>query len=321
MNFSDDERNDLLVRVAWYYHKLKLTQKEVGTRLGLSRQKVQRLLQEAREKGIIKVEIESPKVNLLKIEEEIKEKYQIKDAVVAPCSCTGDKLRDSLGKVTSNYIRNLLERDEIKVLGTGWGKTLRSFVDHFQPKDKRENIDVVSLIGNLLTDTAVNPYEIANTLARKLSANCYNIWAPSIVKDASRAEIFKSEEWIKETLDKTRSADLIIVGLGPVSKQATLYNLGYISDSDLETVRAQGAVGDLLGRYFDKDGNLVNLGLHERVIGSSFEEIRDGKGEVIVVAGGDFKLEAMKGALNGDLIDILITDEQLAKKLVDRDEL
>ncbi|MFP4589732.1 MAG: sugar-binding transcriptional regulator [Candidatus Acetothermia bacterium] len=306
---NKQEKDDLLVRVAWYYHKLELTQKEVGEKLGLSRQKVQRLLKEAREKGIIKVQIENPKVNLLKIEEKLKDRYSLSDAVIAPCPSSGDKLRDSLGRVASTHIRKLVENRDIDVLGTGWGRTLRAFVDHFQPTVEKQNMDVVSLIGNLLTDTAVNPYEIANTLARKLSANCYNIWAPSIVEDENSAEIFRQEEWIRETLEKTEAADLLIVGLGPVSERATLYNLGYISNDDLETLQAQGAVGDILGRYFDENGELVDLGLHERVIASSFKQIRDGKGDLIVVGGGDFKLDAMRGALKGDLIDVLITDE------------
>lgn len=313
---KEQERADLLVRAAWYYHKLELTQKEVGEKLGLSRQKVQRLLQEAKDKGIIKVQIENPKVNLLRIEEEMKARYSLSDVVIAPCPSSGDKLRDSLGRVASTHIKKLIGNQDVDVLGTGWGKTLRSFVDHFQPGFNREDMDVVSLIGNLLTDTAVNPYEIANTLARKLSANCYNIWAPSIVEKKSSAEIFRTEEWIKETLEKAEAADLLIVGLGPVSERATLYDLGYISEEDLEALRAQGAVGDILGRYFDEKGELVDLGLHERVIASSFEQIRDGQGDVIVVGGGDFKLDAMKGALNGDLVDILITDERLAQKLV-----
>lgn len=310
---SDD---DLLVRVSWYYHKLKLTQKEVGDKLGLSRQKVQRLLQKARNNGIIQVEIKSPKANLLSIEKNLSDQYQIEDAVVAPHASSDEGLRDSLGKVAATYLKNLLDDEGINVIGTGWGRTLRSFVDSFQPLEERQEMDVVSLIGNLLIDTAVNPYEIANTLARKLSANCYNIWAPSIVEDKERAEIFKSEQWIKETLDKTRTADLIIVGLGPVSEKATLYNLEYLSKNDLQSLKSKGAVGDILGRYFDKQGELIDLELHDRVIAPTLEEIRDGKGKVIVVAGGDFKLKAMQGALNGNLIDILVTDEKLAGNLV-----
>jgi DNA-binding transcriptional regulator LsrR (DeoR family) len=309
------EYDDLLVRASWYYYKSKLTQKEVGDKLNLSRQRVQRLLDEARQKGIIQVEIESPLANLLSIEEALIKEHSLKDAVVVPSVPSENGLRDSLGQAAATYVERLITDSEIKVIGTGWGRTLRAFVDKFRTKHQCKEMNVVSLVGNLLKDTAVNPYIIADTLSRKLSANCYNIWAPSIVKDENRAKIFRSEPWIKKALEKAKSADVIIVSLGPVSKQVTLYDLGYLSKEDLLSLQSLGAAGDILGQFFNEQGELVDSNLHKRVIALPFKEVQDRKRKVIVIAGGKDKLRAIKGALNGNFIDILVTDENVAKQL------
>lgn len=305
---------DLLVRAAWYYHKLDLTQKEVGNRLNISRQMVQRLLKEGREKGIIRVEINSPISSLLSVEETLEEQYSLDKAIVVPSHASGEELRSSLGKASARFMSRLIN-EKLDVIGTGWGKTLRSFVDHFQAKPI-EDADVVSLIGNLLGDTAFNPYSIADTLARKLSANCYNVWAPAIVKDQGRANLFKSEPWIKKTLDKAATADLIVVSIGELSRESTLAELGYLTSEDIRELREKKAVGDILGSFFDVEGNLVNSEIHERLIALTVDRLKD-NGKVLGVSGGEKKVKAIEGALKGDMLDVLITDEYVADGLTE----
>lgn len=311
---KESDHYDLLVRAAWYYHKLDLTQKEVGNQLNISRQMVQRLLEEGREKGIIRVEINSPISSLLSVEQTLKEKYSLDKAIVVPSYTSGEELRDSLGRAAARFISRLIN-EKLDLIGTGWGKTLRAFVDHFQVEPV-EDADVVSLIGNLLGDTAFNPYSIADTLARKLSTNCYNVWAPAIVKDQDRANLFKSEPWIKKTLDKAATADLIIVSIGELSRESTLAELGYLTSEDIRELKEKKAVGDILGSFFDVEGNLVNSEIHERLIALTVDRLQD-DGKVVGVSGGEKKVRAIEGALKGDMLDVLITDEKVAGALVE----
>jgi len=312
-------KDDTLIRAVWYYYSLDMTQEQVAYKLGISRQKVQRLLQEAKKRGLVKVTIRNPEVNLLEIEEELKRKYSLKDAVVIPSMPLGaeDRLRDSLGRASASYLERILANaDDIGVLGVGWGRTLQALAAHFGPRVAKKKISVVSLIGNLLKGTAVNPYNIASVIASKLSADYYGIWAPSIVEDKRKAAMFKSEPSIKSILEKGESADVVLVSIGDLSKEATLRQLGYLSWKDLQSLRSKGAVGDILGQFFTKDGDLVNTEIHGRVIGVPIEKLGGREGKiVIVIAGGMSKLDAIIGALNGNFIDVLVTDEDVARSL------
>ncbi len=311
--------NDTLIRAVWYYYNLDMTQEQVAHKLGVSRQKAQRMLQEAKKRGLVKVIIKSSRVNLLEIEEQLKRKYSLKDAVVIPFlpSETEDKLRDSLGRAGASYLERILANDNsIKVLGVGWGRTLRALAAHFAPRSTKKRIRVVSLIGNLLKGTAVNPYDIASVIASKLSADYYGIWAPSIVEDKRKAAMFKSEPSIKNILEKGESADIVLVAVGGVFKETPLRELGYLSWGDLRSLRSKGAVGEILGQFFTEDGDLVSADIHNRVIAVPIEKFRSGGEKVVIaVAGGMSKLDAIVGTLNGGFVDVIVTDEGVAKHL------
>lgn len=308
------EKKDLLVRVAWSYYILDLTQQEVGERLNISRQKVQRLLEEANQEEIVQVEINSPHSNLLSIEDTLRRSFSsLEDAVVMPF--VDSDLRDHLGHAAATYVERLITDNQVKSIGTGWGKTMRSFVDHFYPKTQDEEMDVVSLAGNLQQNTGFNTYTIADSLARKLSASCYNIWAPSIVRDEARADMFKSEPWIEEVLEKAKSVDLVVVSIGQVSEEATLKELGYLDADDIQHLRSLNAAGDILSQFFTNEGSIVNSKFQDIVIALPIEALKDSDKKVIGVAGGQHKLEAIRGSLNGNFVDILITDEKIAKAL------
>ena len=312
--------NDTLIRAVWYYYNLDMTQEQVARKLGVSRQKAQRLLQEAKKKGLVKVMIKSPEVNLLGIEEELKKEYSLKDAVVIPSlpSEAEDELRDSLGRAGASYLERILADDNgIKVLGVGWGRTLRALAAHFAPRNTKKKISVVSLIGNLLKGTAVNPYDIASVNASKLSADYYGIWAPSIVEDKRKAAMFKSEPSIKNILEKGELADVVLVAVGGVFKETPLRELGYLSWKDFQSLQSKGAVGEILGQFFAEDGDLVDTEIHSRVIAVPIEKFRSERKKVVIaVAGGMNKLDAIVGALNGGFVDVIVTDEDVAKHLI-----
>lgn len=314
---TSDIKEDLITKVAWFYYKEKLTQQDISARVNISRQKVQRFLEKARDLEIVRFQVKNPYANLLSIESELIEKYSLKDSVVVPYLSDGDNLlRRSFAKAGASYLERIISQHNNSIIGLGWGNTTAYLADYFDSLPIKTKVEVVSLIGNLMTNVAMNPYIIAEKIANKLEAPFYNIWAPAITQSKERAEIFKSEPWINCVLQKASKANIILFSVGEVSPSASLFKMGYLSSDELKRLREKGAVGDILSRFFNAQGDLVDDEIHERVISIPIDKLRDRGKIVIGIAGGPLKLNAIQGALNGKYINVLITDEETAQKLL-----
>jgi lsr operon transcriptional repressor len=316
----EDTEEDLITRIAWLYYKEKLTQQQIAERISLSRQKVQRLLEKARDLEIIQFTLKHPFVNLMSVESDIRERYGLRDAVVAPTGTSdSDMQAPAFAIAGAAYLERKLGAMQKCILGIGWGNTTASLADYFEPKIVNGRIEIVSLIGNLMMNVSMNPYIMAEKMARKLDAPFYNIWAPAIAQTRERAEVFKSEPWIKQVLDIGRRADVILISIGEASESASLFKMGYLSQADLRRLIGKGAVGDILCRYFDAEGNFVEDEVHDRVIGIPMEVFGDERKLIIGVAGGNAKVSAIRAALVRKYINVLITDEATAAALLLRE--
>jgi len=314
---TSDIKEDLITKVAWLYYKEKLTQQDISARVNMSRQKVQRFLEKARDLEIVRFQVKNPYANLLSIESELIEKYSLKDAVVVPYLSDGDNLlKKSFAKAGASYLERIISQHNNSIVGLGWGNTTAYLADYFDSLPIKTKVEVVSLIGNLMTNVAMNPYIIAEKIANKLDAPFYNIWAPAITQSKERAEIFKSEPWINHVLQIASKANIILFSVGEISPSASLFKMGYLSREELKRLREKGAVGDILSRFFNAKGELVNDEIHERVISIPINKLKD-KGKIVIgVAGGPSKLDAIRGALSGKYVNVLITDEETAEKLL-----
>lgn len=314
---TSNSKEDLITKVAWLYYKEKLTQQDISARVNISRQKVQRFLEKARYLEIVRFQVKNPYANLLSIENELIEKYSLKDSVVVPYLSDGDNLlRRSFAKAGASYLERIISQHNNSIVGLGWGNTTAYLADYFDSLQIKTKVEVVSLIGNLMTNVAMNPYIIAEKIANKLDAPFYNIWAPAITQSKQRAEIFKSEPWINCVLQKASKANIILFSVGEVSPSASLFKMGYLSSDELKRLREKGAVGDILSRFFNAQGDLIDEEIHERVISIPINKLKDKGKIVIAIAGGPSKFDAIRGALNGKYINVLITDEETAKKLL-----
>ena len=312
-----DSEEDIITRIAWLYYKEKMTQQEIAGHVFLSRQKVQRMLEKARDLEIIQFRLKHPYMNLMSMESDIRKKFGLTDAVVTP-NGFGDPERQqrAFAMAGAAYLERTLGTRKKCVLGIGWGNTTAYLSDYFEPQALTGKVEIVSLIGNLMMNVSMNPYIMAEKMARKLEASFYNIWAPAIAQTKERAEVFKSEPWIKEVLDIGVRADIILISIGEATKAASLFKMGYLSSADLERLIAKGAVGDILCRYFDGEGRFIEDEVHDRVIGIPMEVFGDERKLIIGVAGGAAKVKAIRAALLRKYINVLITDENTAAALL-----
>jgi len=139
--------------------------------------------------------------------------------------------------------------------------------------------------------------------------------SPIVVRTPTLAASLRAEPTIDEVLQRARCVPHAIVGVGTTAEDATLVRMGYLAPDDARLLRDKGAVGDILGQFFTAEGEVLDLPLHERRIGVELCDLA-GIGKVIGVAGGMAKVAAIRGALAGKYLDVLVTNEQMAQALL-----
>lgn len=304
---------ELLVRVSWLYYIEGMTQKEIATMLDISRIKVTRILDKAKKEGLVYIDIIDPLTNCLQIERDLKTLFHLKDAMVVPTVDDKiEKIKDSLGKATAIYLRRILRNNMI--LATAWGSTISYVIPYLKPK-KVLGLKVVSIMGGLAPGSRENPFEIASKIATIFGGESYYLHAPAVTDSEKTSNILMEQEQVRLIFSMAKQANIGLVSIGDTTSTSTLIKVGFLTYDDLEAVKKNGAVGEILGRYYDINGNKIPSIIDKRIIGLDLDEIKQIE-NVIGVSGGPVKVEPLLGAIRGGYIDTLITDEQTAKALI-----
>ncbi|MBW2057213.1 MAG: sugar-binding transcriptional regulator [Deltaproteobacteria bacterium] len=309
-------RGDLAGRIAWLYFIKGHTQREISDMLGLSRMQVQRSISKSRATGLVRIKIDDPLIGCFEKEDKLKERFSLSDAVVSVTPRDEEGLKKTLGEAAARYLLRKLEKNQ--VVGVGWGTTLKE-ITKFLPRRPLAQCHVVSLIGGWTKKADENSYEVAWKLADALSVECYYISAPAVADSARSRSIIASEKSVNRALEMARRSDLAVVGIGNASEDCSLVKAGFLSPGEVRRLRSLGAAGDVCGHFYDKEGVPVNSGYAERVIGVGLDELRKIR-TVIGVAGGVGKVDAIHGALKGGYVNVLITDEETAGRLLVSEE-
>jgi DNA-binding transcriptional regulator LsrR (DeoR family) len=307
---ADPDRKKLLYKIAKAYYQDGLTQEQVGKRLGLSRIKVSRLLQRAREDRIVQITVIPPLDSNADLERRLEARYGLDEAVViSPSSQDTPTIVRELGPAAADCLVRCLQGDE--VLGLTWGTTMLSVVDAL-PIQNWPEMRVVQMLGGLgQPDAEVYGADLARRAAEALGAKMRLVPAPGIVASRMVRDALLADPQISDTLALGASADVALVGVGRPTPGSVVLESGILSTRELGLLHARGAVGDIALRFFDADGCPVDHEINDRIIGLDLDQIR-GIPRVIGVAGGTEKHEVIRGALRGELIDVLVTDEESA---------
>lgn len=300
--YTDEE---IFGRAAWYYYHDGLTQNEIGERLGISRVKVSRILDKGRQLGLIEVKVNSNEEGCFALETELEQIYGLSEVRVIP-ELPDTNPTDRISQCANQFLMSRLQESDL--LAIGWGEMVVGTLQRLARKMVLLNASMVSLSGG------VSAYMegIGNG---SIKADIHLIPAPLVVSTKEVRDILRKEKPIHDTLAMAITANFALVGIGALDKDASLVRSGYVSQQEIELYRRQGAVGDILGIFFDINGGIVDVPLHDRIIGTNLTELRKIP-NVIGAAVGDIKLDAILGALRGKHINTLLTDEPTAISLV-----
>lgn len=311
----NSEELDFVVRVSWLYYSQGMTQVAIAEHLGIARSRVLRALAVAQETGLVQFHLNHPLFNCLSIERELKDTFQLRDAMVVPTPPDPRLVREAVGQAGALYLQKTLSSGD--VLGCAWGNTVNAAVQNLQPR-RLKNFSVVMALGGLTTVTAgMNPIDMVRTIASKTEGQCYYLPVPAIVDSKAVRDVLLTDQGIRTAFSIARSANKLLVGIGDTTDHAAVIDMGFLNPAKMAELRGKGAVGDILARYFDKDGRPVKSDLEDRIVGLSLEDVRQVP-TVIAVAGGPSKVAPILGALRGRYVDVLITDETTAQQLLAR---
>lgn len=311
-----DERVNLLADIAEMYFLEDKNQSEIASLVGMTRSNVSRLLKEARESGIIKIEIKRPAKVDPALTKRMVERFNLMDAKIIDIN-RQNQLLPKLGQVAGGELVKYLKPGD--VLATAWGTAISATVDQLEKTSSIPNLKVVQMLGAL--GAHIKEYDghaIVRRLEEKLDAYGVYFHAPFFVEDEKMAKIIMDSKSYEEPMQLAQEADVALLGVGSIEIDHSSYYLaGYLSQQEILSIRERGAVGDVCGQFFNEQGKLINHDFQKRMLGipaSILKRIPIRIG----VAGGLAKVMPIIGALKGGFINILISDSATAVEVLKR---
>ena len=306
-----------MTKVARLYHEHGLRQPEIAKQLSLSQAMVSRLLAAAQKEGVVRTTATAPAGVYPEVEEEAPARYGLEDAVVADCAVdTPDQVLRDIGSAAASYLETTLGGDEIVGISS-WSETLLRMVGSMQPLRRTPGSHVVQILGGIGNPAAeAHVVQLTTQLASLLKAEPHFLPAPGVTASPVATAHYLAEPPVAETLAFFDRLTVALVGIGALHPSRLLGESGNVfAEQELDELDRLGAVGDICLRFFGEGGAPVDSGFGERVIGLSLEQLRRVP-RAVGVAGGADKFEAIRGALEGRLVNVLITDRFTAERLV-----
>ena len=299
-----------------------MRQQEVSDYLGISRATVSRMLQKGKESGIVRVEVINPvQFSYNKLEKALERKYGLKEVIVVESSALDTKTES----VSRMYERAALYLSQFfkdgDWIGVTMGHTLHNIVKTNRAFEKDKKLMFVPIVGGIGQSTIdkvdVQSNRIAQEFSRKFGGTYTQFLSPAVFSEQKAMEYFLKEKSISYIFDDFQKLDTLIMGIGiPQRVESTLVRAGYITGENLEKFARDGMAGDIALHFFDEDGATEKFrAFNDRVAGMPLEMMKKVRNR-IGIAGGENRAEAIRGAIKGGFINMLITNIDAAEKLL-----
>lgn len=306
----------LMTKIAHLYYVDHFRQTEIADQLDISQATASRLLKRAQDEQIIRINISAPQGTYADLETQLESTYRLKEAIVVESLPNEKQIMRDLGSAAAYYLNTTLKPKEVIGISS-WSATLLATVDAMMPITKPIDAQVIQILGGVGNPTVESrAVHLVSRLAMLVQGKAILLPVPGVVGALDTPQLYLQNPFVCETIDRFDSVTLALVGIGSVEPSDLLASSGNVfSPQELESLRNLGAVGDLCLRFFDADGAPIQTPLNDRVIGIELEQLRKVKRSV-GIAGGERKLAAIRGAVRGGFINVLITDLFTAQELV-----
>jgi len=314
MSTATEENELLAVRVAELYYDEDRTQDEIGALLQISRWKVGRLLAQARADGIVRIEIVHPRARRLGIERALRDRFGLADAVVVPVGGADEETLGRVAQAAADHLGSL--RPMPRILAVSWGRTLTAIAERL-PDGWARGVTVVQMNGGVSVNRRPGgAASLAATIAQRANGQVALLPSPAILERLETKQAIENDRTVAGVLDQASHADAFLFTAGVCDATSAHVQNGYLDADDIGELARRGAVGDVLGRYIDADGHIVDPGLDARTVGLGLDRLRAARTSIFVTA-GRAKHDIARTVVTTGLCTMMVTDEETALTLLE----
>lgn len=308
------QREQLMAQVAKLYYDLEKTQGDIAEETGMTRWQVARLLREAREVGIVRIEIIPRSPRLLHLEADMQRRFGLREAIVLATSDNEDVELNVVTQAAGRYLAGLQPAPQL--VGVSWGRTMMKMAQWLPPR-WNEGVHVVLLNGAIsIRNIAEQTNNVAERFAHAANGHATLLPVPAMLGSARTREALEQDEVVARVLRIADEAPVACFSMGELSDRSVLVESGYVDQAIIRDLAKRGAVGDILGRFVDEHGQIVAPELDARTIGLRPERLRD-KAFSIGVCVGASKHQVARACLRAGYVNVLATDEATARFLLE----
>ncbi len=298
------------------YYGQGLRQTEIMDRLSIHQSTVSRLLKRAEKEGIVRITVTVPSAAHPDLEEALQTRYGLREAIVIDSIEDEEQIVRDLGAAAAFYLETTVKPTDVIGISS-WSAALLAMVDAMRPHQRASGARVVQILGGVGNPGAeAHANHLTRRLANVISASATLLPAPGVVGSPEAKQVLLKDSYVQEATALFKTITVALVGIGAIKPSKLLASSGNVfSPQELKRLSANGAIGDICLRFFDVGGRPVTTPLNERVISIEFEQLRH-VNRVVGIAGGERKTAAIRGALEGRLVNVLITDRHTADRLL-----
>lgn len=309
----DKTKERKLAEIAYMYYIDEMSQNQIAKEYGISRSMVSMMLNEARTKGIVRIEIKDSELYCFDLQRKMEKIFGLKKAIIVPrLSKNEDGLITQLADGATEYLSQIIDHN--MTIAVSWGRTVYEVASRIRSNGKT-NIVISPLVGGIGNE--MNIYHsnvIADTMSKNLGASSLGLYSPVFVATKEVRNLIFNDKSIKKVIETSERADIAIVGIGSIAA-STMADIGLLEEDDIKQLLDAGVIGDISTCFFDKNGQHTENIFSDRTVALSLEQLRKIP-TIVAVAGGDKKIKAIHGALKGGLMDVLVTDEVVARSIL-----
>ena len=304
------------------YYEDNKSQQEICESLQISRATVSRMLKAGREKGIVTISVQNPmQYSYGELEKEVEKRFGLKEIIVVYNDAFDSKnhVATQLSEVASAYLNDLFEDGDY--IGVSMGYTVNNITKVNKRFEAKPDLTFLPLMGGIsqrkMNREDVQSNEMAAKFAQLYGGKYLQFLSPAVFSSHEILEGFLKEESINYIFDYYDKLDTVIMGVGiPAHEKSTLVASHYVDEAYLNRMIEKGAVGDIALHFFNSKGDLTPFQeFNNRVASLSMERLKKVRNRVAIASGAE-KAEAVKGAIKGGFLNILIADVACVENLL-----
>jgi DNA-binding transcriptional regulator LsrR (DeoR family) len=289
-----------------------VSKSDIAAELGLSRFKVARMLDWARATGLVRIELDTRGEINLDLSVQLRAAHDLRHCVVIDAPEDDEALlRGALGRAAADLLAEIVEPGD--VLGLAWARSLMAMRTSLT---RLPACDVVQLTGALSLPSDDSSIELVRDLARKSNGQGFFYYAPMVLPDAATARVLRTQPDIARAIERYPDVTKAVIGVG-AWQQGLSTVVGALTEQERREIYDLGVRSELSGVQIDGDGNPVTTPLTDRLIGIDAAQLH-GVPDVIAVAYGTAKVDAVHAGIRGGFITSLVTHTGLAGGLLQR---